>query len=220
MNTLRTPPSSLLTLSLALAALCPVSSAQADDAATNSALGTPNSALVTTTNADGSTNSWTMADLVTALQLMNRKYHRDVATEAGRVSWHGRLVSQEVDTDALVKVSTYADGTEFRDPWQKVTASSSAAAKAAALSVTTNGIPARLAAARLRRATEKAAQSNVTVIVQAKIEAEQFQARFQAAAEEARALRLAQEAEESAEGEVRSAEDSSDSAAQASDALH
>ena len=210
MNTLRTPPSSLLTLSLALAALCPVPSAQADDAAP----------VAVTTNADGTTNSWTMADLVTALQLMNRKYHRDVATESGRVSWHGRLVSQEVDTNALVKVSTYADGTEFRDPWQKVTASSAAAAKAAALSVTTNGIPARLAAARLRRATEKAAQSNVTVIVQAKIEAEQFQARFQAAAEEARALRLAQEAEESAEGEVRSAEDSSDSAAQASDALH
>ena len=214
MKPLRPPHFALLTLSLALALPC-----RADDAATNSALGTPNSALVTTTNADGSTNSWTMADLVTALQLMNRKYHRDVATESGRVSWHGRLVSQEVDTNALVKVSTYADGTEFRDPWTTITASSSAAAKAAALSVTTNGIPARLAAARLRRATEKAAQSNVTVIVQAKIEAEQFQARFQAAAEEARALRLAQEAEESAEGEVRSAEDSSDSAAQASDAL-
>ena len=214
MKPLRTPPSSLLTLSLALAALCPVSSAQADDAATNAA------PVAVTTNADGTTNSWTMADLVTALQLMNRKYHRDVATESGRVSWHGRLVSQEVDTNALVKVSTYDDGTEFRDPWTTITATSAAAAKAAALSVTTNGIPARLAAARLRRATEKAAQSNVTVIVQAKIEAEQFQARFQAAAEEARALRLAQEAEESAEGEVRSAEDSSDSAAQASDALH
>ena len=214
MKPLRTPPFALLTLSLALAMPC-----RADEATTNSALGTRHSALVTTTNADGSTNSWTMADLVTALQLMNRKYHRDVATESGRVSWHGRLVSQEVDTDALVKVSTYADGTEFRDPWTTITATSAAAAKAAALSVTTNGIPARLAAARLRRATEKAAQSNVTVIVQAKIEAEQFQARSQAAAEEARALRLAQEAEERAEGEVRSAEDSSDSAAQASDAL-
>ena len=201
MKPLRTPHSALLTLSLALAALCPVSSAQADDA----------SPVAVTTNADGSTNTWTMADLVTALQLMNRKYHRDVATESGRVSWHGRLVSQEVDTNALVKVSTYADGTEFRDPWTTITASSAAAAKAAALSVTTNGIPARLAAARLRRATEKAAVSNVTVIVQAKIEAEQFQARFQAAAEEARAIRLAQEAEESAEGEVRSAELISDS---------
>ena len=212
MKPLRTPHSALITLTLALAALCPVPSAQADDAAP--------APVAVTTNADGTTNSWTMADLVTALQLMNRKYHRDVATESGRVSWHGRLVSQEVDTNALVKVSTYADGKEFRDPWTTITASSSAAAKAAALSVTTNGIPARLAAARLRRATEKAAQSNVTVIVQAKIEAEQFQARFQAAAEEARALRLAQEAEESAEGEVRSAEDSSDSAAPTSDALH
>ena len=206
-----------LTLAAALAALCPVSSAQADDAAT--------SPVAVTTNADGSTNSWTMADLVTALQLMNRKYHRDVATEAGRVSWHGKLVSQEVDTNALVKVSTYADGTEFRDPWQKVTASSAAAAKAAALSVTTNGIPARLAAARLRRATEKAAQSNVTVIVQAKIEAEQFQARFQAAAEEARALRLAQEEVPSAECLVTGASDDASVGrdvpdAPTSDALH
>ena len=202
-----------LALALALAALCPVSSACADDAAH----------VAVTTNADGSTNTWTMADLVTALQLMNRKYHRDVATEQGRVSWHGRLVSQEVDTNALVKVSTYADGTEFREPWTTITASSAAAAKAAALSVTTNGIPARLAAARLRRATEKAAQSNVTVIVQAKIEAEQA-ARIAAAIAEAQAQAAAQEAEESAEGEVRSAESASDdaptSAAQASDALH
>ena len=176
-----------LALALALAALCPVPSAQADDAAP----------VAVTTNADGSTNTWTMADLVTALQLMNRKYHRDVATESGRKAWHGRLVSQEVDTNELVKVSTYADGTEFRDPWTTITASSAAAAKAAALSVTTNGIPARLAAARLRRATEKAAQSNVTVIVQAKIEAEQA-ARIAAAMAEAQAQRqaAAQEAEE------------------------
>ena len=219
MKPLRIPHSALLTLAAALAAICPVSSAQADDAATNAA------PVAVTTNADGTTNSWTMADLVTALQLMNRKYHRDVATEAGRVSWHGRLVSQEVDTDALVKVSTYADGTEFRDPWQKVTASSAAAAKAAALSVTTNGIPARLAAARLRRATEKAAQSNVTVIVQAKIEAEQFQARFQAAAEEARAIRLAQEEVPSAECLVTGASDDASVGrdvpdAPTSDALH
>ena len=190
----------LFLLSASLALPC-----RADDAAP----------VAVTTNADGSTNTWTMADLVTALQLMNRKYHRDVATESGRVSWHGRLVSQEVDTNALVKVCTYADGTEFRDPWTTITASSAAAAaKAAALSVTTNGIPARLAAARLRRATEKAAQSNVTVIVQAKIEAEQ-------AAAIAAAIAEAQAAAQEAEAVGRDVPDApSDSAAQASDALH
>ena len=162
-------PSSLFLLSAALALPC-----RADDAATAPV-------AVTTLLADGSTNSWTQADLVAALQLMNRKYHRDVETDAGRKAWHGKIVSTVVDTNALVKVTTYEDGTEFRDPFKVITPVASAQARAAQISVHTNGLPARLAAARLRRATEKAAQSNVTVIVNARTEAEQA-ARIAAAA--------------------------------------
>ena len=150
--------------------------ATADDAAPSSS-----PVAVTTLLADGSTNSWTQADLVAALQLMNRKYHRDVETDAGRKAWHGKITSTVVDTNALVKVTTYEDGTEFRDPFKVITPAASAQARAAQISVHTNGLPARLAAARLRRATEKAAVSNVTVIVNARAEAEQA-ARIAAAA--------------------------------------
>ena len=175
-----------LALAAALAALCSVSSAQADDAATAPV-------AVTTLLADGSTNSWTQADLVAALQLMNRKYHRDVETESGRKAWHGKITSTVVDTNALVKVTTYEDGTEFRDPFKVITPVASAQARAAQISVHTNGLPARLAAARLRRATEKAAVSNVTVIVNARAEAEQA-ARIAAAIEEAQRQAAAAEA--------------------------
>ena len=189
-----------IALAAALAALCPVSSAQADDAATatvstaeTSNLKPETSSVVTTLLSDGSTNSWTQADLVAALQLMNRKYHRDVETDAGRKAWHGKLVTTVVDTNALVKVTTYEDGTEFRDPFKVITPVASAQARAAQISVSTNGLPARLAAARLRRATEKAAVSNVTVIVNARAEAEQA-ARIAAAIAEEQAQAAAAEA--------------------------
>ena len=172
-----------LALAAALAALalpCRADDATAATAETSN-LKPETSSVVTTLLADGSTNSWTQADLVAALQLMNRKYHRDVETDAGRKAWHGKIVSTVVDTNALVKVTTYEDGTEFRDPFKVITPVASAQARAAQISVHTNGLPARLAAARLRRATEKAAVSNVTVIVNARTEAEQA-ARIAAAA--------------------------------------
>jgi len=179
-------PSSLFLLSAALALPC-----RADDATASTA---ETSSVVTTLLADGSTNSWTQADLVAALQLMNRKYHRDVETDAGRKAWHGKIVSTVVDTNALVKVTTYEDGTEFRDPFKVITPVASAQARAAQISVHTNGMPARLAAARLRRATEKAAVSNVTVIVNARTEAEQAARIAAAAIAEAQAQAAAAEA--------------------------
>ena len=45
--------------------------------------------VATTLLADGSTNTWTQADLQAALGLMNRMYHRDMGTDAGRAKWHG-----------------------------------------------------------------------------------------------------------------------------------
>ena len=183
-------PSSLFLLSAALALPCRADDATAATATVSTA---ETSSVVTTLLADGSTNSWTQADLVAALQLMNRKYHRDVETDAGRKAWHGKLVSTVVDTNALVKVTTYEDGTEFRDPFKVITPVASAQARAAQISVSTNGLPARLAAARLRRATEKAAVSNVTVIVNARTEAEQA-ARIAAAMAEAQAQAAAAEA--------------------------
>ena len=50
--------------------------------------------VTTTLLADGSTNTWTQADLRDALGLMNRMYHRDMDTDAGRRKWHGERIGE------------------------------------------------------------------------------------------------------------------------------
>ena len=75
--------------------------------------------VATTLLADGSTNTWTQADLQAALGLMNRMYHRDMGTDAGRAKWHGDRIGQYIlptgETNAVgrevfVRVDLYADG--------------------------------------------------------------------------------------------------------------
>ncbi len=75
--------------------------------------------VAATIRADGSTNTWTQADLQAALGLMNRMYWRDQETDAGRRKWHGERIGQYVlptgETNAagkaiLVNVMLYADG--------------------------------------------------------------------------------------------------------------
>jgi hypothetical protein len=70
--------------------------------------------VLTTQFSDGSTNSWTQKDLVDALGLMNRKYHRDMLSESGRRQWHGEKLGQYLLTNKTTKVihlvSLYADG--------------------------------------------------------------------------------------------------------------
>lgn len=117
---------------------------------------------------DGTTNTWTQADLIAALQLINRKYHRDCERGDGRKAWHGKLVSQSVDTNALTKTETYADGTSFTFPFSQNTPAQNVAAANAKLKTTmTKGVPTALAAARLRREQEKATTNIVTVTVTA-----------------------------------------------------
>ena len=62
---------------------------------------------------DGTTNTWTAADLQQALGLMNRKYHREQETDAGRAKWHGKrmgqyLIDGEDGKQCLVQL--YEDG--------------------------------------------------------------------------------------------------------------
>ena len=62
---------------------------------------------------DGTTNTWTAADLQAALGLMNRKYHREQETESGRVTWHGKRMGQYVLDDGnggQCLVQLYEDG--------------------------------------------------------------------------------------------------------------
>lgn len=117
---------------------------------------------------DGTTNTWTQTDLIAALQLINRKYHRDCESPTGRNAWHGKLVSQSVDMNSLTKTETYSDGTTFTFPFkQRTPAQNIADANARLKTSMTKGVPTALAAARLRREEEKATTNVVTVTVTA-----------------------------------------------------
>ena len=127
--------------------------------------------IATTLFSDGGTNTWTQADLIAALQLINRKYHRDCETGSGRAAWHGRLKRQSVvtnDVGELVKTEYHDDGQTFAFTSRIVTAEARVKAANAQLKTTMKrGVPAALAAARARREAEKTAVSNVTVTVEA-----------------------------------------------------
>ena len=160
-----TTPMKATTIAIALAALAALA-APAQDAT-----------VLTTLFSNGTTNTWTQADLQAALQLTNRKYHRDMETRAGRQSWHGSPTTQyatnvvaaaggstnKVTQTALIE--TYPDGFIYTNGWVKVRARSAAsiaarlaadkaaraasiAARAAALAAQTNGVPAAVIAAR------------------------------------------------------------------------
>lgn len=110
--------------------------------------------VFTTLMADGSTNTWTQSDLVQALGLLNRKYHREIAAPAGRKEWHGRLVKEIIDEDAETKTEIHEDGTTFVYRFKVVTPSQAVTDSNEKLVANTNGVPAALAAARLRRVQE------------------------------------------------------------------
>ena len=125
--------------------------------------------VATTLFSDGSTNTWTQADLVAALQLINRKYHRDCQRAEGRKAWHGAM--HEVITtngEDLVKTEIHEDGQQFTFRSRYIPPAVSVSNGNARLSTTiTRGIPTELAKARLRRAQEKNTVSNVTIAVEA-----------------------------------------------------
>lgn len=147
-------------------ALCPVAAAQA------AASGGPSTAapvVAETLLADGTTNTWTQADLVDALGLLNRRYRRDIATESGRRAWHGRETAQALVTNAAGRLAlrrTYADGFTYDDearPTSTRRAASNTAARVRA-ALPTNGVPPRLAARRAEAAANAGtAETNVTV---------------------------------------------------------
>ena len=115
---------------------------------------------------------WTARDVADAIRSLRGLYVRENATAEGRRRWHGKVERTVVTTNetTLVKVTTHEDGKTFIDAATiKPTAESVAAANAKlARPVMTNGVPAKLAAARLRRQVEVAqGVSNVTVTVTA-----------------------------------------------------
>ena len=116
---------------------------------------------------DGKTNTWTQADLVEALGLLNRKYHRDCESLSGRQAWHGRLKKQIINTNDLTRTEVYEDGKTFTQRWKLVTPIMAVSNANKRVMISTNGIPAKLAAARLRRQQEKATTNIVTTVLKA-----------------------------------------------------
>ena len=111
-------------------------------------------------------SGWTVQELIAALDMIEAKYNRDMKTKEGRKFWHGK-VQETVDTNTLTKVSVYEDGTVFTDRAKIRTPAMSAKAQLKRLQAQTNGIPARLAAARLRQRQSSETVSNVTVRITA-----------------------------------------------------
>lgn len=96
-------------------------------------------------------------------------YEHDMASKDGRARWHGAKLREVVDTNTLTKVTYYADGTAFTDEARIVTLLDSVKASNAKLPqpVMTNGIPARLANARLRQRENSTTTNEVTVTIKA-----------------------------------------------------
>ena len=71
------------------------------------------SPVVATLFEDGTTNTWTQAELVAALELQNQRYHRDIKTLAGRKAWWGepeyRYETNTVD-GTLAQIEVYHSG--------------------------------------------------------------------------------------------------------------
>ena len=111
---------------------------------------------------------WTAADVADAIRSLRGLYLRDNSTKEGRVRWHGKVVTTSVDTNTLVRTTIHEDGETFQDPAKVKTPLDTAKAQLAKLpkrTMTTNGVPAALAAARKR--IGDAAVSNVTVRISA-----------------------------------------------------
>jgi hypothetical protein len=117
--------------------------------------------------ADGTTNTWTEADLVEALGLINRKYHRDCKTPGGRQSWHGKLKKEVINEEAETKTEIHEDGKTFIYKWKKVTPIESVREANKRLSINTNGVPATLARAMVIRQLEKQTTNVVTHVLKA-----------------------------------------------------
>ena len=132
---------------------------------------------------DGSTNTWTQAELQQALGLMNRMYWRDMETDSGRRRWHGALVGQYVvtnDAGRVCVVQLYSDMTCFTnvakaamntgyDPEAaaKAKAEATARAEAARRAWEAANLPPELAALRQEQREAETTTNEVTIVTEA-----------------------------------------------------
>ena len=62
---------------------------------------------------------WSAEELANGLEMLDRMYSLDMSNETGRVRWHGKVARTHFDTNALVKVTWYEDGWEFRENFER-----------------------------------------------------------------------------------------------------
>ena len=94
---------------------------------------------------------------------LRRVYDKDNTSGTGRVKWHGKKIREEVDMTNMVRITTYEDGTVFRDVAPVVTPQDAAEAYLRRIAATTNSAPARLNAARQRLLKTKTDEANGVV---------------------------------------------------------
>ena len=110
---------------------------------------------------------WTAEDVADAIRSLRGLYLRDNSTKEGRYRWHGKVTYSGIDTNAMVLTTIHEDGEIFQDPAKVITPLDAVRAANAKLPkpVMTNGIPARLAAARLRQRENASTTNEVTIVV-------------------------------------------------------
>lgn len=96
-----------------------------------------------------------------------KKYHSDMSNDNGRVKWHGKIIQQKILTNELRRVDMHDSGFVFTNKWIDSYKYKSAQykKKTQLQPPMTNGIPKKLAEARMRRYEEKKNGSNVTIRV-------------------------------------------------------
>ena len=107
---------------------------------------------------------------IDVVKLLEAKYQRDMNTSEGRKFWHGKLVSHVADPSNVVVITTHEDGKVFKDKAKTVRPidSVNAANKRLKRTVNKQGVPAKLAEARQRRADElDMGVTNITVTITA-----------------------------------------------------
>lgn len=106
--------------------------------------------------------------LLHAIKLQMDKYDRDVKTDAGRRSWHGKLIREEIYTNELCKVQVYSNDLSGAVWRYKTAFRPRKASKQKPATLTTAGIPTGLAAVRARRNAERTNDvQTVTVVINA-----------------------------------------------------
>lgn len=105
--------------------------------------------------------------LLHAARLQMAKYDNDMKTQAGRKAWHGKMIDQIVDEENEVKIEVYSNTVNgaiwrYKMPFKKPAPRSVTVRN---YTPSTNGIPPRLAAARIQRAQAMASAPIVTNVV-------------------------------------------------------